>query len=75
VRSADLTVPVGERRALIGPNGAGKTTLFNIIRVCPENGLFASGTRCKPLQCMDAARQLIRFFIVRTVLDVKVQNS
>jgi len=31
VRSADLTVPVGERRALIGPNGAGKTTLFNII--------------------------------------------
>jgi len=31
VRSADLTVAVGERRALIGPNGAGKTTLFNII--------------------------------------------
>ena len=31
VRSADLVVPVGERRALIGPNGAGKTTLFNLI--------------------------------------------
>lgn len=31
MRSADLTVAVGERRALIGPNGAGKTTLFNII--------------------------------------------
>lgn len=31
VRSASLTVPVGERRALIGPNGAGKTTLFNLI--------------------------------------------
>ena len=31
VRSADLIVPVGERRALIGPNGAGKTTLFNLI--------------------------------------------
>jgi branched-chain amino acid transport system ATP-binding protein len=31
VRSVDLTVPVGERRALIGPNGAGKTTLFNLI--------------------------------------------
>jgi branched-chain amino acid transport system ATP-binding protein len=31
VRSANLFVPVGERRALIGPNGAGKTTLFNLI--------------------------------------------
>ncbi|MFN2137627.1 MAG: ABC transporter ATP-binding protein [Candidatus Promineifilaceae bacterium] len=31
VRSADLAVPTGERRALIGPNGAGKTTLFNLI--------------------------------------------
>ena len=31
VRSASLSVPLGERRALIGPNGAGKTTLFNLI--------------------------------------------
>jgi len=31
VRSVDLAVPVGERRALIGPNGAGKSTLFNLI--------------------------------------------
>jgi len=31
VRSVDLAVYVGERRALIGPNGAGKTTLFNVI--------------------------------------------
>jgi branched-chain amino acid transport system ATP-binding protein len=31
VHSANLRVPVGERRALIGPNGAGKTTLFNLI--------------------------------------------
>ena len=31
IRSVDLAVPVGERRALIGPNGAGKTTLFNTI--------------------------------------------
>ncbi len=31
VRTANLAVPVGERRALIGPNGAGKTTLFNLI--------------------------------------------
>lgn len=31
VRAVDLTVRVGERRALIGPNGAGKSTLFNLI--------------------------------------------
>jgi branched-chain amino acid transport system ATP-binding protein len=31
VRSVNLTLPLGERRALIGPNGAGKTTLFNIV--------------------------------------------
>lgn len=31
VRSANLVVPIGERRALIGPNGAGKTTLFNLV--------------------------------------------
>ena len=31
VRSVNLTVPTGQRRALIGPNGAGKTTLFNAI--------------------------------------------
>ena len=31
VHSANLVVPVGERRALIGPNGAGKTTLFEMI--------------------------------------------
>ena len=31
VRSTNLIVPVGERRALIGPNGAGKTTLFNLV--------------------------------------------
>ncbi|MBA2731050.1 MAG: ABC transporter ATP-binding protein [Euzebyaceae bacterium] len=31
VDGVDLTVAVGERRAVIGPNGAGKTTLFNLI--------------------------------------------
>jgi branched-chain amino acid transport system ATP-binding protein len=31
VRSVDLPVPPGERRAILGPNGAGKTTLFNVI--------------------------------------------
>ena len=40
VRSAGLTVPAGERRALIGPNGAGKTTLFNLITgaIAPDQG-------------------------------------
>lgn len=31
VEKLDLSVPVGERRAIIGPNGAGKTTVFNLI--------------------------------------------
>jgi branched-chain amino acid transport system ATP-binding protein len=40
VRSVNLTVPFGERRALIGPNGAGKTTLFNIVtgELAPDAG-------------------------------------
>jgi branched-chain amino acid transport system ATP-binding protein len=31
LKSVNLNVAVGERRAIIGPNGAGKTTLFNVI--------------------------------------------
>ncbi|HEY2987506.1 MAG TPA: ABC transporter ATP-binding protein [Candidatus Binatia bacterium] len=31
VDGVNLTVRLGERRAIIGPNGAGKTTLFNLI--------------------------------------------
>ncbi len=31
VDRVNLSVSVGERRAIIGPNGAGKTTLFNLI--------------------------------------------
>ena len=31
IKDVDLTVMVGESRALIGPNGAGKTTLFNLV--------------------------------------------
>jgi branched-chain amino acid transport system ATP-binding protein len=40
VRSVNLAVPIGERRALIGPNGAGKTTLFNTIagELVPSEG-------------------------------------
>ena len=31
VNRVDLTVMMGESRALIGPNGAGKSTLFNLV--------------------------------------------
>jgi branched-chain amino acid transport system ATP-binding protein len=31
VRSVDLRIFPGDRKAIIGPNGAGKTTLFNVI--------------------------------------------
>jgi len=31
VDSVDMTVEVGERRAVIGPNGAGKTTFFSLL--------------------------------------------
>ncbi len=31
VDGVDLTIAIGERRAVIGPNGAGKTTLFNVL--------------------------------------------
>src|SRR5262249_11955738 len=31
VRSVDLAIMPGDRKAVIGPNGAGKTTLFNLI--------------------------------------------
>jgi branched-chain amino acid transport system ATP-binding protein len=31
VSKVDLTVTMGESRALIGPNGAGKSTLFNLV--------------------------------------------
>lgn len=36
----NLTIAVGERRAIIGPNGAGKTTLFNLIAgaLSPSSG-------------------------------------
>jgi len=55
VRSANLVVPVGERRALIGPNGAGKTTLFNLIagELKPDTGrieIFGTNITRKSVQ-------------------------
>ncbi len=45
VRSVDLTVNIGERRALIGPNGAGKTTLTRgILRAFGHQGAVKSPT-------------------------------
>ncbi len=39
-QSVNLSVRMGERRALIGPNGAGKTTLFNMLagQLPPSSG-------------------------------------
>jgi branched-chain amino acid transport system ATP-binding protein len=40
VRSVDLAVGIGERRALLGPNGAGKSTLFSLFtgELAPDGG-------------------------------------
>jgi branched-chain amino acid transport system ATP-binding protein len=46
VDKVDLTVVVGESRALIGPNGAGKSTLFNLITgeiTLDEGGILLFG--------------------------------
>jgi len=44
----NLSLGLGERRALIGPNGAGKSTLFNVVsgRFSPTSGsIFLNGRR------------------------------
>ncbi len=42
LRSVDLEVAEGERRAILGPNGAGKTTLFNVVAgdFVPTSGMI-----------------------------------
>jgi branched-chain amino acid transport system ATP-binding protein len=45
IQNVELTLAVGERRALIGPNGAGKTTLINLLagRLRPDSGSIVMG--------------------------------
>ncbi|MEX3957875.1 ABC transporter ATP-binding protein [Trinickia sp. EG282A] len=75
----DLSVAVGERRALIGPNGAGKSTLFNVIggTLRPDSGRVviagddATDKSPDALARMGLGRsfQTTRIFARLTVLD------
>ncbi|PMS37888.1 amino acid/amide ABC transporter ATP-binding protein 1 (HAAT family) [Trinickia symbiotica] len=79
LRGVDLTVRMGERRALIGPNGAGKSTLFNVVggALRPGSGrvLLAgrdvTGERSHELARMGLGRsfQTTRIFASLTVFD------
>ena len=55
VDKVDLTVTMGESRALIGPNGAGKSTLFNLVtgEIASDEGrilLFGKDLTHEPVQ-------------------------
>ena len=55
VDKVDLTVTMGESRALIGPNGAGKSTLFNLVtgEIALDEGrilLFGKDLTREPVQ-------------------------
>jgi branched-chain amino acid transport system ATP-binding protein len=55
VDKVDLTVMMGESRALIGPNGAGKSTLFNLVtgEIALDEGrilLFGKDLTREPVQ-------------------------
>ncbi|PTB22138.1 ABC transporter ATP-binding protein [Trinickia symbiotica] len=75
----DLSVAVGERRALIGPNGAGKSTLFNVMggTLRPDSGRVviagddATDKSPDALARMGLGRsfQTTRIFARLTVLD------
>jgi branched-chain amino acid transport system ATP-binding protein len=80
VRSADLVVPVGERRALIGPNGAGKTTLFNLITgaMKPDHGtieIFGIDITTKSIQGRSRLGLGRTYQISQLLLDLSVEEN
>jgi branched-chain amino acid transport system ATP-binding protein len=71
VEAVELSLQVGERRAIIGPNGAGKTTLFNVIagELAPTRGrisLFGRDVTSLPTH-RRAALGLGRTFQINTL--------
>ena len=80
VRSAALSVPVGERRALIGPNGAGKTTLFNLISgvLNPDQGsigIFGVDITTKSIQERSKLGLGRTYQISQLFLDLTVEEN
>jgi branched-chain amino acid transport system ATP-binding protein len=80
VRSANLAVPVGERRALIGPNGAGKTTLFNLIagELKSDSGdikIFGNDVTKKSIQDRSRLGLGRTYQITQLFLDLTVEEN
>lgn len=80
VRSAGLSVPVGERRALIGPNGAGKTTLFNLITgvMKPDHGtveIFGNDITTKSIQERSRLGLGRTYQISQLLLELSVEEN
>jgi branched-chain amino acid transport system ATP-binding protein len=71
VNGVDLTVPIGDLRAIIGPNGAGKTTLFNLISgdITHDSGrIYVKGEEVSGLAPQDLCRRgLGRTFQVTSI--------
>jgi branched-chain amino acid transport system ATP-binding protein len=71
IQNVELTLAVGERRALIGPNGAGKTTLINLLagRLRPDSGsIVMSGIEITKLAEAGRARAgLARTFQINSL--------
>lgn len=80
VRSAQLSVPEGERRALIGPNGAGKTTLFNLITgvMKPDQGtveIFGTDITTKSIQQRSRLGLGRTYQISQLLLELSVEEN
>jgi branched-chain amino acid transport system ATP-binding protein len=76
----DLTVKVGERRAILGPNGAGKTTLFNVIsgEMPPTEGsieLFGRDVTREPARHRAASGLARTFQTSRLLLGLSVEDN